>query len=164
VVWGWNTVTPFTDQNGNAIGRDFGTFVVSSGQITGLSAAVTNACIGLAYTAQWKSMKQAFAAAMGTALNQRKRIEQVGLMLRNCHGQGIQYGPDFDSEHLQAIPQDDLPLDGLDPDTDHVFSEHEMDMMPFDGEWSVDSRVCLQAAAPRPVTVLACTVQLQTSG
>jgi hypothetical protein len=165
VVWGWNTVTPFTDQDGNAIGRDFGTFTVTGGQIAGLSAAVTNACVGLGYSAQWKSMKQAFAAAMGTALNQRGRIGQVGLILKNCHGQGIQYGPDFEADHLQDIPQDDLPKDGSDnPDMNHVFSEFEMDMAPFDGEWTVDSRICLQAAAPRPASVLACTVQLQKSG
>lgn len=164
VVWGWNTAAPFTDQEGNAIGRDLGTFTVSGGQITGLSAAVTDACIGLGYTAPWKSMKQAFAAAMGTALNQRKSIGQIGLILKNTHGQGIQYGPDFESEHLQDIPQNDLPLDGADPDLNHIFSEYEMDMTSFDGDWNTDSRICLLAAAPRPCTVLACTVTLTTSG
>lgn len=165
VVWGWNTVTPFTDVDGNAVGRDFGTFTVVGGAISLLSAAVTNACIGLGYDARWKSMKQAFAAAMGTPLNQRGRISQVGLTLRNTHGQGIQYGPDFDSEHLLDIPQDDLPrLDSGDPDTHHVFPEAELDMTPFDGEWSTDSRFCLKASAPRPATVLACTVQMQKTG
>jgi hypothetical protein len=164
VVWGWNTTTPFTDALGTVIGRDFGTFTVQHGQITGLDEEVTNACVGLAYTGRWKSMKQAFAAAMGTALNQRSRIGQVGLILKNTHGQGIQYGPDFDADHLQDIPQDDLPLSGVNPDTDHIFSELEMDMTAFDGEWGVDSRVCLKAGSPRPATVLACTVQLQTSG
>lgn len=163
VVWGWNTVTPFTTQDGTVIGRDLGTYTVSGGQITGLPSAVTDACVGLAYSARWKSMKQVFAAAM-TGLNQRKNIGQVGLILKNTHGQAIQYGPDFESEHLQDIPQDDLPLDGDDPDLNHVFSEHEMDMVPFDGTWDTDSRVCLLAASPRPATVLACTVQLQVSG
>lgn len=164
VVWGWNTVTPFTDQEGNAIGRDLGTYTVTAAQIT-LSATVTNACVGLAYTASWKSMKQAFAAALGTALSQRKRIAQIGLMLKNTHWQGIQYGPDFDTEHLLDIPQDDLAKDSSDdPDTNHIFAEHEMDMAHFDGDWTVDSRVCLLAAAPRPATVLCLTVQLQTSG
>jgi hypothetical protein len=165
VIWGWNTVTPFTDQEGNAIGRDFGVRTVMAGQITGLAASVTDACVGLGYSAPWKSMKQSFAAALGTALNQRKRIGQVGLILKNCHGQGVKYGPNFETDLLQDIPQDDLPTDDADaPDLNHIFSEHEMDMAPFDGTWEVDTRFCLLAAAPRPVTVLACTVQLQTSG
>jgi hypothetical protein len=164
VCWGWNTVTPFRSIMGDAIGRDFGTFTVSGGQITGLSSAVNYACVGLAYEAQWKSMKQAFAAAMGTALNQRRRLGQVGLILKNTHATGIEYGPDFDADHLQGIPQDDMLDADDDPDTNHVFDEFEMDMTPLDGEWTVDSRLCLQAEAPKPATVLACTVQLQTSG
>jgi hypothetical protein len=164
VVWGWNTETPFTNDLGTVIGRDLGTFTVSSGQITGLSTQVTNACVGLSYEAQWKSMRQAFAAAMGTALNMRGRIAEVGLILKNTHGQGIQYGPDFDADHLQGIPQDDLVIDGDDPDLNHIFAEHEMDMAPFDGTWEMDSRVALLAAAPRPATVLALTVAMQKSG
>jgi hypothetical protein len=165
VVWGWNTTTPFLDQLGNEIGLDFGTFTVSGGAISGLSDEVTDACVGLGYTAQWKSMRQAFAAALGTALNQRQRIGEVGLILQDTHASGIQYGPDFSADTLQDIPQDDLPRDDAgDPDTNHVFEEHEMDMAPFDGIWGLNSRFCLQAAAPKPVAVLACTVQLQTSG
>jgi hypothetical protein len=163
VVWGWNTVTPFTDQDGNAIGRDFGTFTVSSGQITGLSAAVTNACVGLAYTANWKSMKNAFAAAMGTPLNQTQKIEKLGLILLNAHCQGIRCGNDF--EHLDDLPQADLPESAVDtPDTDHVFAYYDQDMFAFNDTWTTDSRLCLQAAAPRPVTVLTAAISLTTHG
>jgi hypothetical protein len=161
VVWGWNTATPFTDQSGNAIGRDLGTFTVSGGQIMGLSDAVTNACVGLAYTAQWKSQKQAFGAAMGTPLNQKKRIDKIGFVLMNAHGQGLRYGNSFDQ--MDALPLDDLPLDGEDPDTDHVFESYDLDMTEFDDDWSTDSRVCLEAAAPRPMTVLACSVSMQVN-
>lgn len=165
VVWGWNTVTPFTDQDGNAIGRYLGTLPVIGGQVLNLPSAVTDACIGLTYSARWKSMRQTFAAALGTPLNQRQRIGQVGLILQNTHASGIQYGPDFSTDTLQDIPQDDLPRDSDgNPDTDHVFEDHEMDMAPFDGAWEVNSRFCLKAIAPKPASVLACTVQMQSSG
>jgi hypothetical protein len=162
VVWGWNTITPFTDVDGNAIGRDFGTFTVSSGQIAGLSAAVTNACVGLAYEAPWKSMKQAFAAGMGTPLNQMKRIDRVGLVLLNAHGQGLQYGPDFNN--LDDLPQADLPDTAGVPDTNHIYSTYDGDMVSLAGTWDTDARLCLKAAAPRPCTVLAAVVSMQTSG
>lgn len=161
VVWGWNTATPFTDQYGNVIGRDLGTFTVSGGQITGLSAAVTNACVGLYYRAPWKSQKQAFGAAMGTPLNQKKRIDKIGFVLLNTHGQGLRYGNSFDA--MDALPLDDLPLDGVEPDMDHIFDSYDLDMTEFDDDWSTDSRVCLEAASPRPCTVCACSVSMQVN-
>lgn len=163
VVWGWNTVTPFTDQYGNAIGRDFGTFTVSGGEISGLSASVNRACVGLAYSARFKSMKQAFAAALGTPLGQKQRINQAVLLLKNTHCQGIQVGGDFDN--LDDIPLADVPQSAPDaPDTDHVFDSYDQDLTGFNDAWSTDSRVCMTAASPRPATVLACVISLTTHG
>jgi len=108
-------------------------------------------------------MRQAFAYALGTPLSQLGRISAVGLILRNTHGQGLQYGPDFDN--LQDIPLDDLPRVATDEaDTDYIFDEFEMEMAPFDGTWEVNSRICLQAASPRPCSVLACSVTMAKSG
>jgi hypothetical protein len=95
VVWGWNTVTPFHgDIAGwfDADGRQgFRHVHGPGGSITGLSSAVTDACVGLGYEATFKSAKLAYAAQMGTALNQSKKIDQVGLILANTHmpGPGI---------------------------------------------------------------------------
>lgn len=164
VVWGWNTVSPFMNSLGTIIGKDLGTFTVANAQIS-LPESVTDTCVGIAYTAQWKSMRQAFVAAQGAALNQMGRIDSVGLILRNTHAQGLQYGPDFNPDHLLDVPLDDLPKVSDDvPDTDYIFDEYEMDMAPFDGTWDLNSRLCLQAASPRPCSVLACTVSLSVSG
>lgn len=159
VCWGWNTVTPFTDEQGTVVGRDFGTFTVSGGQITGLSAAVTNACVGLAYTAQFKSAKQAFAAAMGTPLNQTKNIDHLGLIMADTHVKGVTFGPDFD--HMDELPDyEDHQAVG-----EHgVHIAYDNDPHPFDGTWTTDARVCLQAAAPRPATVLSFVVSMTTNG
>jgi hypothetical protein len=158
VCWGWNTTTPFTDDDGNAVGRDFGTFTVSGGQITGLSAAVTNACVGLGYESRFKSAKQAFGAALGTPLNQRKRIDHVGLILMNTHKGALQFGPDFET-------MDDMPAYEREQEVGehHVWEDYDGDMISFPGEWSTDSRLCLKAAAPRPCTVLAVTTSMVTN-
>ena len=170
VAWGWNTVNPFTDSNGTVHGIDLGPFTVVGGQIAGLPQAVTNACVGLPYTAQWKSMKAAFAAAMGTPINQVKKIDQLGLMLQNTHVLGIHFGPDFDT--LDDIPYADFPriaatdnTSGLpEADITAVMPDYENQMTSFSGKWDSDQRVCLQAAAPRPATCLAFTIKMDTSG
>lgn len=159
VCWGWNTTTPFTDDEGNVVGRDFGTFTVASGQITGLSASVTDACVGLSYRARWKSSKQAFAAALGTPLNQSKKIDHVGLILADAHAKGLKYGPDFD--RLDEMPDVE---DEQEVDEDRVHESYDKEMIEFDGDWDTDSRFCLQAEAPRPCTVLAVTVSMTTNG
>lgn len=168
-VWGWNTVVPFVDGNGNQPGLDLGLYVVdASGSISGLTLdgqpyPITNAVIGLPYTAQWESMKESFAAALGTPLNQPKRIPQLGLILKNTHAMGIKVGNDFD--HLDDLPQDDLPKlsDGM-PDKNSILTDYDQQMSAFNAVWSTDSRVCIQAASPRPCTVLAFTTEMDTSG
>lgn len=159
VCWGWNTATPFTDDEGRTIGRDFGTFTVSGGQITGLSTAVTDACVGIGYTAQWKSAKQAFAAALGTPLNQPKKIDHIGLILKDTHAKGIKYGPSFDL--LDEMPDYE---DHAEVGENHIHAAYDKDMIEFDGDWDTDARVCLQAQAPRPATVLAVSTSMTTNG
>lgn len=163
VCWGWNTATPFIDGNGNTVGMDLGTFVVTGGQITGISLAVTNACIGLGYTAPWQSMKESFAAALGTPLNQPRRIDKLGLILQNTHAQGIKIGSDF--QHLDDLPQSDLPklANGM-PDLNSILTSYDQQMSAFNDIWSTDSRVCVQAASPRPCSCLAFTTEMTTSG
>jgi hypothetical protein len=138
-------------------GKDLGTYTVTTGAIT-LSEAVTGAVIGLTYTAQFKSAKLAYAAQMGSALGQRKRIHSLALILANTHYQGLQYGPDFDN-------LDDLPLveDGAITAENYVWDSYDKDAFTFPGTYDTDSRLCLQASAPRPCTVLAAVIGMQTN-
>jgi len=168
-LWGWNTVDPYVDAAGNTVGLDLGLYVVdATGSIGGINQGgeafpITNAIVGLPYTAQWKSMKQSFAAALGTPLNQPKRINALGLILQNTHAQGIKIGNDF--QHLDDLPQSDLPVlaNGM-PDLNAILVDYDQQMGAFNDIWSTDSRVCLQAASPRPCTCLAFTTEMTTSG
>jgi len=162
VVWGWNTSTPFTatlpDGSTQTVGRDFGTFTVTSGAISGISSAVTDACIGLGYEATFKSAKLAYAAQMGTALNQTKKIDTLGLILANTHQQGLEYGQSF-------TVMDTLPLveDGDVTDTNLVWEDYDKMMVTVPGEWSTDARLCLRATAPRPAMVMAAVLDMTTN-
>lgn len=141
-----------------ADGKSVGSRVVTGGLITGLPATTLNVMAGLPYTAQFKSSKLAYAASLGTALNQVKKVDHLGLNMVNTHARGLQYGPDFDN-------LDDLPgvEDGAVVDPDHIWDVYDYDAIEFDGLHDADSRLCLQAQAPFPVTLLSCTLTVKTS-
>ena len=156
------TITGLTHMEGETVGvwgngADLGTYVVSSGQITGLTSAVTSAVVGLVYTAQWKSAKLAYAAGLGTALTQRKRLQHLGVVLKNAHYQALQYGPNFTD--LSRMP---LMSQGKAIASDTIHASFDEEPFEFEGEWSSDSRLCLQVTAPRPCTLLAAVVSVET--
>lgn len=162
VVWGWNTSSPITatlpDGSSLTVGKDLGTFTVSGGQITGLASAVTNAIVGLTYSATFKSAKLAYAAQMGTALNQSKKVDTIGLIFANTHNQGLEYGQSFTT--MDGMPGIE---EGATVDSNTVWEDYDQGMITVPGEWSTDSRLCLRATAPRPAMVLAAVVGMTTN-
>ncbi len=133
------------------------TYTVTGGLIS-LPSAVTSAVIGLPYTAQFKSTKLAYAAEGGTALNQTKIVGALGVLLYNTHARGLKYGPDFDT-------LDNMPLieGGKVVDVNHIWTEYDEVPFVFDGTYNTDSRVCLQAQAPRPCTVTGMVIDMHTN-
>ncbi|MBP5059137.1 hypothetical protein HUS95_28935 [Pseudomonas chlororaphis] len=139
-----------------ADGRDAGTATVSGGQVT-LATAASNVVVGLGYRARFKSSKLAYASALGTALLQRKRISQIGFALADTHKQGIRYGQDYTTmDDLPAI--EDYELVG-----NEVWDTYDKETIEFPGSWDTDSRVCLEANAPRPATVLGMAFVIETN-
>lgn len=104
---------------------------------------------GIPYVARYKSAKLAGQTKLGLSITQTTRINSLGLVLADTHYQGLRYGPSFDA-------MDDLPLvvDGAMTDADTIWESYDKDMVEFPGEWSTDNRLCLEATAPRPCTVL----------
>jgi 6-phosphogluconolactonase (cycloisomerase 2 family) len=139
------------------------TFTVSSGSITltndGSSYSATTGIVGLPYTAQYKSSKLAYAAGMGTALNRRKRIEEIGLILRNAHHRGLLVGDSY--SFLRGLP---TAIRNTAVAEDTIHTDFDWDQQSYNTKWSPDSRLCLEARAPRPVTILAVTMQIETNG
>jgi hypothetical protein len=133
------------------------TFTVTGGQIT-LPEAVTDYVVGLPYKARYKSVKLAYAAQGGTALLQSKRIEQLGVILRNTHNRGLRYGRDFDN-------MDEMPLfeNGEEVTADIVWEEYDERPFEFEQEFDTDSRLCLEAMAPMPCTLLATVMKIATN-
>jgi hypothetical protein len=129
-------------------GVAYNAVTVSGGAAAGMPVG---AIVGLAYEARFKSTRLAYLAAPGeSGLPSRKRGHSLALVLADTHAQGVQYGKDFDT-------MDDLPLmegyQAVDPDS--VWAAYNYESFSLPGEWEVDSRLCLKAAAPRPCTLLA---------
>lgn len=138
--------------NNNSVNNADGTvreFTVSGNTIT-LPSTATNIVVGLAYKARFKSTKLAYAAPVGTALNMRKRVARIGLIMANVHHKGLMYGQSFDvMDELPQVEKGAVVADGT------IWDHYDEDDFSFPGEWNSDSRICLEASSPRPATVLA---------
>lgn len=134
-----------------------GSYTVSSSGTVTLSAAVTDWVAGLPYEAKFKSSKLLQVQSKGTAISQKKHISQVGVILQNTHPLGLKYGRDFD--HLDSLP---TVVNGQIIDQTTMLSTYDDDMVAFNGAWDTDSRLCLYAQSPYPVTVLAAAIAQET--
>lgn len=142
-----------------ADGADAGTYTVTGGNIH-LDEAVENYVYGLSYTAQYKSVKLAYGAQGGTALCQPKRIDHIAPVLYKTHYKGLKYGNSFDSGDLYDLPD---VYDGVAVADDTIYDTYDQQAFEFDDDYGTDSRLCLQAQAPRPCTVLAVVYTLDTN-
>ena len=138
-------------------GVDQGTQTVTAGA-TGTSYAAW--CAGLTYRARYKSTKLAYAVSdqQGTALTQKKKVTELGFIATNMHPQGVKYGPDFDT--LDDMPGTEAAGD---VDQDTVWDSYDYETFTFGGYWDTDSRLCLEANAPKPVTLLAAILNVETN-
>ncbi len=135
-----------------------GSIVVSGGTVTlpnGQTALTIIACIG--YVGAFMSAKLAYAAQLGSALTQKKRINHLGLVGYDIHYQGLQFGQRFDV-------MDNLPLveAGQATPAGTVWSQYDEPMVEVPGSWNTDARLCLLAQAPTPCTVGALVIGLET--
>tara|TARA_R110000850_G_scaffold269167_2_gene401005 strand:- start:3449 stop:6082 length:2634 start_codon:yes stop_codon:yes gene_type:complete len=132
-----------------ADGLDIGSFTVTGGSID-LGQVYTDVIVGLKYTALYKSSKLAYAAQQGTALTQRKRVTEIGLIMENTHAQGVKYGTDIN--YLDALPREE---GGRIVDPNFIWDQFDAPSFAVNGSIISDERLYLQAEAPRPCTILA---------
>jgi hypothetical protein len=140
---------------------DIAEFTVASGQIAltdlGVSVSVEEACIGIGYRARFKGTKMAYAAQLGTALTQLKRITTITPVAVNLHNQGVRYGPTFDN-------LDDMPaiVEGEAIGPDVIYPDYDVQSVPFPGKTGTDERFCMEARAPRPAVMTAAVAGMKT--
>lgn len=160
------TTTPFTTELAHlagetvviwADGLDVGTDTVTvGGALTNaLATAASEVIVGLAYTARFKSAK--VAEIDGIGLLDRKRVVRIGFIAKWLHHLGLRYGPDF--TNMRSLPQVE---NGKDIVAGTVWEDYHEDDIAFGGDWDTDSRICLEATAPRPATLLAAVAEIES--
>lgn len=127
-----------------------------SGEIS-LGGTYESGYVGIGYDCKYKTAKLAYGAQRGTALLQRKRISQLGLLLANTHRDSVAFGPDF-----TTMRKMDLVKDGQAVGATTVFDVYDETAFAFPGQWDTDSRVCLKVSAPYPATFLGLVIGVET--
>lgn len=141
----------------SGVTKYLGDFTVVGGSFT-LAEAASPFVYGLNYTARFKSSKLAYAASMGTALNQRKIMNELGLVGRNICAGGLQYGQDLNNlDYLPVIETGDTFSD------DFIYPEYDNLMFEFNGDYDTDPRLFLQCESPFAATLLAVTMAIRTN-
>lgn len=152
-VVAWVDGSPMLDAEGSPA-----LFTVTGAQINIGTAMTGQAIVGLPYTGQWKSVKLAYGAQMGTAVSQPKIIKDFAPLLYKTHQRALRYGRDFNS--LSDLP---LVIDGVENVFDTMLDAYDGPPLTFEGGWSTDSRICLEMRAPLPCTVLGLAGAIETN-
>ncbi len=113
---------------------------------------------GKAFTADFKSVKLAYAAQLGDAVGQTKMVHGAGLVLHKSCLDGILVGPDFD--HLEALPQ---IYKGAVLTPNQLIDHYDQDIFPINAEWTPDARLVVRVnSAEGPVTVQGVVIDVET--
>lgn len=138
-------------------------FVVNGSGDVVLPNAVTDWVAGLPYRVRYKSARLAYAAEGGSAMLVKKKVDQIGLVMTDFVRAGIKYGQKFDDASRPTYP---LPIrkDGITAPAIVLSDVAEEEPFVFPGEWTTDSRVCLEWQSPYTATLLGMTVQITANG
>lgn len=144
-------------------GNDSTGFTVTGGAIT-IPVACSNVVAGLPYIASSKTSKLAWAAQGGSPLNRRKRAVRVGLIMQNAHAQGLSIGATLSTTGANAMRTLPRVEGGQVIPPDQIWTDYDFDLQELNSTWHTDNRLCMRARSPRPVAVLAATVDLDVNG
>lgn len=124
--------------------------VTIAGSAATFSTDFVTAHIGYSFKSRIQTLRFEAGAADGTSQGKIQRHHRMGLLL-DRQGKGLKMGRDFDN--LADIPLEDpidLPL----------FSGFKS--QPFEGDYSLDARVCIEQEVPLPSTILAVLPRMDT--
>lgn len=156
----WADGAPLTEiVDGLEVAREF--VVSADGNIT-LPSEVTNYVCGLPYRWRYKSARLAYGAGGGTAMLQKKRVDSIGIIMTDFARAGIRYGRKFDDANHPTLP---LPAQKDRMTAPAIVSGAVDDEEPFvfEGDWNLDSRVCIEGSSPFPASLLGLVLAVTTN-
>jgi hypothetical protein len=124
-----------------------------------LGATYNRVVYGRAYPAIFKSVKLAYAAGLGTAVEQTKRVSHANLVLQDSCLDGLRIGRD--AGHADLLP---AYVDGAQRASSQFFAHYDQPLFPIPSDWSSDSRIFLSAdSGYGPVAVQAIVLDVETN-
>ena len=155
----WMDGAPVNNADGSA--RDF--VVSGGGTITLPSVPATGGCAGRPSRGRYKSARRADGDGGSTSMLKKKTLARVGLMLGDYCRSGIQVGRAFDDANH---PLRDLPsiVNGTTPTEVVSGPGPDEDLSSPVGSISFDERLCIEFNSPKPATVLALVMEVETYG
>lgn len=121
-------------------------FAVSNAGTITLDAAVSSYVVGLGYRARYKSARLAYGAMRGTAMIQRKKVSNMGLILHDFVVPGFKFGAMTKrKEVLFPLPEYNQGFVVPDVNEDEI---EEYENLPPNGDWNTDVRVVLESEWP----------------
>lgn len=132
-----------------------GSMVVTGGSVS-LNSPASRIFVGLGFTSVWKSLKLAYGATKGTAINQTKKVSHMGLVLERA-SDTIVMG-DTPGKLKKLVKQTQASQLGGSP---RYFSgeAHET----FEGTFDVDPRIIIATVNPGPATIKALIPNIQVN-
>lgn len=121
---------------------------------------VSNVVAGLPYTGQIKTAKLAYGAEHGTALEMKKRVSRVGLVMADVGWKGIRIGRDFTVNNMKGLS---TTYKGRTLSATETLTAWDDVPAAFNGGWDTDSRVCIQVQSPFPVTIMGLALHMETN-
>lgn len=145
--------------NGVALHDQTNLYTVVGGEVTLPAQTLGNqVVIGLPYIGQWQSTKLAYGAQGGTALLMPKRVAQLGLYLIDSMLDGLRVGHLFGKLKRLTRTENDVAIPA-----GHLYEAFDANLMAVNSDWSTDSRVCIEARSPYPLTVGAMVMDAKTN-
>lgn len=137
-------------------------FIVSGAGTVTLPQPVSAAVVGLPYRGRYKSARLAYGAANGTAMLQKKTVDSLGMIITDFHRHGLRYGHSFDDPYRGLYPLPQM-VGGTAAPLIVLSDVHDEEPVVFPGEWSTDSRVCMEINSPYPATICGMVFSVTTN-
>lgn len=135
-------------------------FTVLHGQIQLPNAPTVGGCVGLQYTGRYKSARLAYGVNGYSPMKKNKGLAGIGLLLADFCRSGIKYGSVAGAGFLANLSLPAL-LNGKTAPEVVAGPGADEDMVFTGSQLSLDLRVCLEVASPKPASFLALVLGIQ---
>jgi hypothetical protein len=132
----------------------YGTAVVDSGEVA-IPEGASRVFAGKRMISKWKGLKLAYAAQKGTAVLQKKQVNQMGFVLRKT-ADGLKFGQNF-----KTMKELTLSTPSVDTDMGRLFTGEVH--AAFNGRSETDPRLTIQVDTPGPATIVGLVPNVQVN-